>query len=122
MTLISRSLSCSCMRESARSITCLREIGSRLTGAARPNVRRCEMISVALWTCCVVRRNSRTIWPLSVAPSSMRSIAFVVGQDVKHGLPLVGEALVELVQVAHDMEQRAALLVACTQAAFQRLH
>ena len=59
VTSISRSRSCSCMRDSARSMTCLRSIGSRLAGAARPNVRRCEMISVALRTCCMAWRSSR---------------------------------------------------------------
>src|SRR5438477_5775781 len=42
MSSIWRSRSCSRMRSRARSITCFTEIGSRLTGAARPNVRRCE--------------------------------------------------------------------------------
>src|SRR5256886_1360063 len=37
VTSISCSRSCSCTRDSARSITGLREIGSRLTGAARPD-------------------------------------------------------------------------------------
>src|SRR5207237_7280989 len=43
-------------------------------------------------------------------------------QDVQRGLPLVGEALVELSQIAHDVEHGAALLVAFPQAALQRLH
>src|SRR6058998_3831245 len=36
----------------------------------------------------------------------------VVAEDVEHGLALVAEALVELVEVGHDVEHRAALLVA----------
>src|SRR2546425_4717022 len=63
----------------------------------------------------------RIVEPLGLAGESP-SVLLVVGQDVKHGLPLVGEALVGLVQVAHDMEHRAALLVAFPQAALQRLH
>ena len=45
-----------------------------------------------------------------------------VTHDVDHGLPLVGQALVELVQVAHDVEHRPALVVALSQASLQRLH
>src|SRR3989454_370256 len=82
VTSISCSRSCSCTRDSARSITGLREIGSRLTGAARPNVRRCEMICVAFDTCCRAWRSSRTICPLSAAPSSMRSIALPTNKPV----------------------------------------
>src|SRR6266480_101577 len=62
--------------------TCSREIGSRLTGAARPNVRRCEMICVAFDTCCMAWRSSRTICPLSAAPSSMRSSALPTNKPV----------------------------------------
>src|SRR2546427_5864141 len=50
------------------------------------------------------------------------AVLLVVGQDVQHGLPLVSEALVELAQVAHDVEHRAALGVAFPQAALQHLH
>src|SRR2546426_249731 len=82
VTSISCSRSCSCTRDSARSITGLREIGSRLMGAARPNVRRCEMICVAFDTCCMAWRSSRTICPLSAAPSSMRSIALPTNKPV----------------------------------------
>src|SRR5438552_3965648 len=82
VTSISCSRSCSCTRDSARSITGLREIGSRLTGAARPNVRRCEMICVAFHTCCMAWRSSRTICPWSAAPSSMRSIALPTNKPV----------------------------------------
>src|SRR5207249_11986374 len=46
----------------------------------------------------------------------------LVGQNVQHGLPLVGEALVDLAQVAHDVEHRTALGVAFAHAALQRLH
>src|SRR3989442_627160 len=45
-----------------------------------------------------------------------------VPHDVNHGLALVGEALVELVQVAHDVAHRAALFVAFPQAPLQQLH
>src|SRR5436190_1207703 len=82
VTSISCSRSCSCTRDSARSITGFREIGSRLTGAARPNVRRCEMICVAFDTCCMAWRSSRTICPLSAAPSSMRSSALPTNKPV----------------------------------------
>src|SRR2546425_10494731 len=50
------------------------------------------------------------------------AVLLVVGQDVQHGLPLVSEALVELAQVTHDVEQRAALGVAFPHAALQHLH
>src|SRR5207237_6267664 len=46
VTSISRSRSCSCMRDSARPITCLSEIGSQRPGPARPNVRSYELIYV----------------------------------------------------------------------------
>src|SRR5256886_8230726 len=82
VTSISCSRSCSCTRDSARSITGLREIGSRLTGAARPNVRRCELICVAFDTCCMAWRSSRTFCPLSAPPSSMRSIALPTNKSV----------------------------------------
>jgi len=38
------------------------------------------------------------------------------------GLPLIGEALVGLVQVAHDVEHRAALLVTLSQSQLERLY
>src|SRR2546426_5292171 len=63
----------------------------------------------------------RIVEPLGLAGESP-AVLLVIGQDVKHGLPLVGEALVGFVQVAHDVEHRAALLVALPEAAFQRLH
>ena len=50
------------------------------------------------------------------------AILLVVDEDMEHRLALVGEAPVHLVEVAHDVEQGAALLVALTQAPFQRLH
>src|SRR5438874_1387731 len=64
---------------------------------------------------------TRIVEPVRLARQSS-AVLFVVGQDMQHGLALVGEALVELVQVAHDVEHRAALLVALPQAALQRLH
>src|SRR2546426_509918 len=69
----------------------------------------------------VEQGSSRIVEPCRLAGQSS-AILLVVGQDVKHRLPLVGQALVGLVQVAHDMEHCAALLVACPQAALQRLH
>src|SRR5438094_171021 len=45
------------------------------------------------------------------------AVLLVVGQDVKQSFSLVGQAFVGLVEVAHDVKQRAALLVAFTQAA-----
>src|SRR2546425_9761439 len=59
--------------------------------------------------------------PLRLAGQST-AVPLVVGQDVQHGLPLVGEALVGLVQVAHDVEHRAALLVALAQTSLQHLY
>src|SRR5437879_319980 len=44
----------------------------------------------------------------------------VVGQNVQHGLPLVGEALVEHVRIPHDVEHGATPLVALSQAALER--
>src|SRR5213594_1204686 len=69
----------------------------------------------------VEQGSPRIVEPRRLASQSS-AVLLVVGQDVKHRLPLVGQALVGLVQVAHDMEHRAALLVACPQAALQRLH
>src|SRR3989442_66556 len=51
------------------------ETSSRLTGATRPKVRRCEMISVALRTCRMAFCSSRAICSLSVTPSPTRSRA-----------------------------------------------
>src|SRR2546426_6950032 len=58
----------------------------------------------------------RIVEPLGLAGESP-SVLLVIGQDVKHGLPLVGEALVGFVQVARDVEHRAAPLVALPEAA-----
>src|SRR5438093_645932 len=69
----------------------------------------------------VEQGSPRIVEPRRLASQSS-AVLLVVGQDVKHRLSLVGEALVGFVQVAHDMEHRAALLVACPQAALQRLH
>ena len=52
-TSIARSRSCSCISESARSITSSTSTASNVTGAARPKVRRWEMISVAFRTCSI---------------------------------------------------------------------
>jgi len=46
-----------------------------VTGAARPKVRRCEMISVALRTCCIALLSSTSRVSWSVLPSWTRSIA-----------------------------------------------
>ena len=59
--------------------------------------------------------------PLSLVGQTS-TVVFVVGQNVQHGLPLVGEALVDLAQVAHDVEHRTALGVAFAHAALQRVH
>src|SRR5437773_8840568 len=63
----------------------------------------------------------RIVEPLRLAGKSS-SVLLVVGQDVKYRLPLVGETLIERVQVSHDVKHRAPLLVAFSQAALQRLH
>src|SRR5205807_1531988 len=64
---------------------------------------------------------SRIVEPIRLAGQSS-SVLLIVGQDMEHGLSLVGEAFVGLVQIAHDVEHRAALLIAFPQAALQRLH
>ena len=64
---------------------------------------------------------SRVVEPLRLARQAP-AVLLVVGQDVQHGLPLVGESFVEFTQIAHDVEHGAALLVAFPQAALQRLH
>src|SRR5207237_10083330 len=60
----------------------------------------------------------RIVEPLRLA-GQPSAVLLVVGEDVKHGLPLPREAPVGLVQVAHDVKHRAALLVAFAQAALQ---
>jgi len=70
-----RSRNCSRTRDRARSTTVLMDTSSRLTGAARPKVRRCEMISVALRTYCIALLSSTSRVSWSVLPSWTRSIA-----------------------------------------------
>src|ERR671914_97030 len=82
VTSISCRRSCSCTSDRARSITGPRAIGSRVTGAARPNVRRCVMICVALRTCSMAWRSSRRICPLSVTPRSIMSMALATKRAV----------------------------------------
>src|SRR5207247_3091 len=60
------------------------------------------------------------IEPLGLAGQTT-AVPLVVGQDVQHGLTLIGETLIGLVQVGHDVEHRAALLVAFSEAELQRL-
>src|SRR2546427_13238666 len=63
----------------------------------------------------------RIVEPLGLAGESP-AVLLVIGQDVKDGLPLGGEALVGFVQGPHDVEHPAALLLAPPEAAFPRLH
>src|SRR5207249_7574838 len=63
----------------------------------------------------------RVVEPLGL-PGQAAAILLVVSQDVKHGLPLVGEPPVGLVQVAHDVEHCEALLVAFSQSTLQCVH
>ena len=53
----------------------------------------------------------RIVEPVGLA-GEPAAVPLVVAEDVEHGLALVAEALVELVEVGHDVEHRAALLVA----------
>src|SRR5437879_255032 len=69
----------------------------------------------------VQQRPTGVVEPLSLAGQSS-AVLLVIRQDMQHGLALVGEALVELVQVAHDVEHRAALRVASQQPALEHLH
>ena len=62
------------------------------------------------------QRPPRVVEPLGLAGYSS-AVLLVIGQDVKHRLPLVREALVGLVQVTHDVEHCAALPVALPHAA-----
>src|SRR6266516_3287676 len=75
LTSIWRRRNCSRIKEIARVTTWLIATSSWLTAAARPKVRRCEMISVALRTCCIAWRSSPTIGPFSVGVSSIKSTA-----------------------------------------------
>ena len=63
----------------------------------------------------------RIVEPLGLS-GQPAAVQLVVGQDVNHGLPLVGESLVELVQVSDDVQHRTAPLVAFSQAALQGHH
>src|SRR5438094_259448 len=64
---------------------------------------------------------TRVVESLSLT-SQPAAVLLVIGQNMQHGLALVGQALVELAQVAHDVAHRAALCVAFPQAPLQQLH
>src|SRR5438094_5708264 len=64
---------------------------------------------------------TRVVESLSLT-SQPAAVLLVIGQNMQHGLALVGQALVELAQVAHDVAHRAALCVAFPQPPLQQLH
>ena len=53
---------------------------------------------------------------LSRHPSA---ILFIIAQDMDHGFTLLGQSLVELIQIAHDMDQGATALFSFAHALFQ---
>src|SRR5439155_11704548 len=57
-----------------------------------------------------------------VGPGEPAAILLVVDENMEHRLALVAEAPVDLIEVAHDVEHGAALLVPLAQAPLQRLH
>jgi hypothetical protein len=59
----------------------------------------------------VQQGSPRVVESLCLAGQSA-AVLLIIGQDVKHRLPMVGEALVRFIKVPHDVEHRAALLVA----------
>src|SRR5439155_125538 len=69
LTSIPRMRSCSCICSSERSITSSTSTASSVTGAGRPNVRRCEMIAVAFRTCSIAFSSSPSTDPFSKRPS-----------------------------------------------------
>src|SRR5712691_6117576 len=100
------------------------ETSSRLTGATRPKVRRCEMISVALRTCRMAFCSSRAICSLSVTPIPMRSSALLmfpaldlggglsqVAHDVDHGLAAAFQTEIGLVRVLKNVQEGAPRIV-----------
>ena len=106
-------ISCSCFSRSSCSRRSISAVVSRrspmmwIIALRLDSSRRLESCE-SLRMCSSARRELSS---RSVCFASRLRSGLVVAEDVQHRLALVGEASVRVVQVAHDVEQRAAALL-----------